>query len=146
MYDMKAKIISNYFVVISLFLLVSISSCKKQDYDGFADPAPKIVDNIAPTITLITATSFSAHRGDSLDISFTAKDDKGLYFVKVESDAESWLFAKSKSFAIPPKEYKYAVRVGIPDEAPFQDYDLVLGAIDEGYNDAKVTVTVTVAP
>ena len=143
---MKAKILSKYLVILTFLTLAFFSSCERPSYDQYATPSPKIIDTIPPTIYLVTAATFTAHRGDSLDISFTAKDDKGLYFVKVESDADSWSFAKTKSFAVPPKEFLFAVRVGVPAEADYQDYDLVLGAIDEGYNDAKVIVTVTVTP
>lgn len=140
---MKAKILSEYLIVLSLFSLAFFNSCEK-GFDQYSEPAPKIVDTTPPTITLITAASFTAHQGDSIDISFTAKDDKGLYFVKVENTPNSWKFAKTKSFANPPKEYVFSVRVGVPSTAAYQVYNLVLGTIDVGYNDAKVLVPVTI--
>ena len=143
---MKTKILSEYLIVISVFSLTCFSSCEKFNYDQYIEPEPKIVDNIPPTITLITNASFVGHKGDSIDISFTAKDDEGLYFVKAESTYGDWKFLNTKAFANPPKEHVFSVRVGIPSTVDYQVYNLVLGAIDVGYNDAKVLIPVTIVP
>lgn len=137
---MKAKLFIKYAVAMVLLFSFFMSSCKKNEIDSVREPA--VVDIQAPVISNVSISKAAAYRGDSVDITFTAKDDGGLYFLKVEY--APWNIIKSITLDGTMKEYTYMERIAIPANAAIQSHNLKLGAIDVGYNDVTSTASVNI--
>lgn len=137
---MKTKIISFYYVVIILFTVCMILSCEKNELDSERDAA--IIDNNPPSISNVSISKSNVFRGDSIDITFTAADDKGIYFLKVEYSP--WNLVKFVTLDGSKKEFTYTVRIGVSNTATFKQHAMKLGVIDIGFNDASTLQTVTV--
>ena len=137
---MKAKLFTKYAVAMVLLFSFFMSSCKKNEIDSVREPA--VVDIQAPVISNVSMSSAVANRGDSVDITFTAKDDGGLYFLKVEY--VPWNIVKSITLDGTVKEYTYKERIAIPANATIQSHNLKLGAIDVGYNEVTSEASVNI--
>lgn len=137
---MKAKIISKYTFALLLLFSCFIVSCKKNELNSVREPA--IVDTTPPTISKVSISSPTVFRGDSVDVTFTATDDKGLYFLKVEYS--TWSLIKSITLDGTKKEYTYTVRIGILPTAAIQSHTLKVGAVDVGFNSVSSSLSINV--
>lgn len=137
---MKAKLFMKYTIAIVLLFSFFMSSCTKIEINSVREPA--IADTQSPSISNILISNTAAFRGDSLDIKFTAKDDNGLYFLKVEYIP--WGIIESITLDGTMKEYTYAVRIRIPTDADIQSHNLKLGAIDVAFKEVSSLTSVNV--
>lgn len=129
---MKQNLYTKSLIAFLALFLVSISSCKKLELDS--ERQPPITDAQAPSISNVTITNAAVFRGDSVDVSFTAKDDNGLYFLKIEYSP--WKLLKSITLDGTMKEYTYTTRIAIPVNAIIQSHNLKLSAVDVAFKEA----------
>lgn len=137
---MKAKIISRYTIALLLLFSYFLVSCEKNKLESERDPA--IVDTTPPVISNVSISNATAFRGDSVDVTFTATDNEGLYFLKVEYS--TWSLIKSVTLDGTKNEYTYTVRIGIVPTAAIQSHTLKVGAVDVGFNSVSSSISINV--
>ena len=137
---MKRNLYTKSSIVFLALFFFFISSCNKLELDS--ERQPPVVDAQAPSINNVTIANAAAFRGDSVDVSFTAKDDNGLYFLKIEYTP--WKLIKSITLDETKKEYTYTARIGIPVNATIQSHNLKLSAVDIAFKEVGSSASVRV--
>lgn len=137
---MKGKLYTKSSIVFLALFSFLISSCKKLELD--ANRPPAVNDTQAPSISNVLISNMAAVKGDSIDIKFTAKDDNGLYFVKI--DYEPWNLVRSATLDGTMKEYTYETRIKIPTNAMIQSHSLKLAALGIAFKEVSSSAAVNV--
>jgi hypothetical protein len=123
-------------ILFALSLMVFFISCKK-------DKEAVEPDTKAAAISNVAVSKAVAYRGDSVEISFTAKDNVGLNSLKIEY--APWNFVKNVAFDGVLKTYTLKAKIPVPENAVFQVHPIKLTVTDMFNNVSTVNANLNVA-
>lgn len=130
---MKSNLAIKIFLLFSLMAFVI--SCKKEK-------EATVPDTKAAAISNIKLSKPVAYRGDSVEVSFTAKDNIGLNNLKIEY--APWNFVKNVAFDGVLKTYTLNTKILVPDNAVYQIHPINLTVTDMFNNVSTVDVNLSV--